>query len=321
MRKLLVNRFDNELPASTTPWNPENPDDLARLPLFPYVNLFTNLTYNSGSGQLHAGQIELQRHWRNGLALNVAYTLTHSDSNAPDSGFSSLGVVQYNAFDIEMDRGPDTNVVTNRLVANATWEIPVGRNRRHGANMPGWANALFGGWTVSTIFQARSGSHLTPWFSGYYTTSPWNTAHALDGLGNCFADCWRPDQVGDPKTGGSRDHFFDLAAYALPGDGQYGNTKKGSLTGPGTWVVNFAFYKDVITKQRFRLQLTALLDNAFNHPQFFAFYGDDFTNLTDFLNDGVADNGVTGVLGAGSIANVENFATGRVFRIGLRATF
>jgi hypothetical protein len=324
MRKLLVNRFENDLPASTTPFDPENEDDLKRLPLYPIVNNFTNLTYNLGSGQLHAGQIELQRHWKNGLALNAAYTLAHSDSNAPDSGNSSLGVVQYNSFDIEMDRGPDPNVVKHRVVANATWDIPVGRNRKHGANMPGWANALFGGWTASTIFQARSGNNLTPWFSGFYTTSPWNTFHALDGLGNCFSGCWRPDQVGDPNEGGSRERFFNPAAYALPGPGQYGNAKKGSLRGPGTWVVNFAFYKDVVSRQRFRLQLSALLDNAFNHPQFFIPYGDAFSDLTEFLNDGVLDNGVTGVLGAGGvdqIRSVEGFAPGRVFRVGIRATF
>jgi carboxypeptidase family protein len=321
MRGLLVNRFENQLPASTTPFDPENDADLARLPLFPIVNTFTNLTYNLGSGQLHAGQIELQRAWRNGFALNVAYTLAHSDSNAPDSGNSSLGVVQYNSFNIEDDRGPDPNVVKHRVVANATLDIPLGRNRKHGANMPGWANALFGGWTVSTIFQARSGNNLTPFFTGYYTTSPWNVGLPLDGVGTCFAGCWRPDQISDPNTGGSRDKFFNQAAYALPAPGKYGNAKKGSLRGPGTWVVNFAFYKDVVASQRFRLQLSALLDNAFNHPQFFTSYGGDFSDLSSFLNDGDPNNGTTAVLGAGAIANVEGFAPGRVFRVGIRATF
>jgi len=321
MRGLLVNRFENQLRASTTPFDPENEADLARLPLFPIVNTFTNLTYNLGSGQLHAGQIELQRAWRNGFALNVAYTLAHSNGNAPDAGLSSLGVIQYNSYDIEMDRGPDPNVVKHRVVANATWDIPVGRNRKHGANMPGWANTLFGGWTVSSIFQARSGNNLTPFFTGFYTTSPWNTGLPLDGLGNFFCCAWRPDQVGDPKSGGSRDQFFNQAAYALPGDGQYGNAKKGSLRGPGTWVVNFALYKDLVARQRLRLQLSALLDNAFNHPQFFVGYGDDFANLTSFLVDGDANNGSTGVLGAGAIGNVEGFAPGRVFRLGIRATF
>jgi hypothetical protein len=85
--------------------------------------------------------------------------------------------------------------------------------------------------------------------------------------------------------------------------------------------VNFAFYKDVISRDKFRLQLSALLDNAFNHPQFFTFYGDGFSQLDDFLVNGVPDNGTTAVLGGGSIANQEGFAPGRVFRIGIRASF
>ncbi len=85
--------------------------------------------------------------------------------------------------------------------------------------------------------------------------------------------------------------------------------------------MNFAFYKDVVARQKFRLQLSALLDNAFNHPQFFVPYGDSFAQLDDFLVNGDPHNGTTGVLGASTINNVEGFAPGRVFRLGIRATF
>jgi hypothetical protein len=320
MRKLLVDRDYNTLPASTTPFNPEDPADYARLP-FPLYGYYMDRVQNTGSGQFHAAQVELVRRWKSGLALNIAYTLAHSDSNAPDSGNSSLGVVQFDPYDIEKDRGPDPNVVKHRVVANATLDVPVGHGRAHGANMPGWANALFGGWTVSALFQARSGNNLTPFFTSFYTTSPWNTGKPLDGLGNAFCCAWRPDQVSDPNVGKTREAFFNQAAYALPADGKLGNAKKGSLLGPGTWVVNFAFYKDVVARQKFRLQLSALLDNAFNHPQFFVGYGDGFAQLDDALVNGDPNNGSTGVLGADSIANKEGFAPGRVFRIGLRATF
>jgi Carboxypeptidase regulatory-like domain len=323
MRKLLVDRDFNTLPASTTPFNPEDPADYARLP-FPLYGYYMDRVQNTGSGQFSAAQVELLRRYKNGLALNIAYTFAHSSSNAPDSGNSSLGVVQFDPYDIEKDRGPDPNVVKHRVVANATWDIPVGHGRKHGANMPGWANTLFGGWTVSTLFQARSGNNLTPFFSSFYTTSPWNTGKPLDGLGNAFCCAWRPDQVSNPNTGGTRDAFFNQAAYGIPADGKLGNAQKGSLRGPGTWVVNFAFYKDVVAKQRFRLQLSALLDNAFNHPQFFVAYGADgngFSQLDDSLFNGTPNNGSTGVLGAGQIDNKEGFAPGRVFRIGLRATF
>jgi hypothetical protein len=322
MRKLLVDRDANTLRPNTDFFDGDlsNPDTKARLP-FPLYGYYMDQVENTGSGQFHAAQVELVRRYKNGLALNVAYTLAHSDSNAPDAGNSSLGVVQFDPYDIEKDRGPDPNVVKHRVVANATWDIPVGRGRKHGANMPGWADALFGGWTVSTLFQARSGNNLTPFFTSFYTTSPWNTGKPLDGLGNSFCCAWRPDQIGNPNSGGSRDAFFNQAAYAMPADGTLGNAGKGSLLGPGTWVMNFAFYKDVIARPRFRLQLSALLDNAFNHPQFFAGYGSGFAQLDDFLINGDPNNGTTGVLGADTIANQEGFAPGRVFRIGLRATF
>jgi hypothetical protein len=319
-RKLLVDRDFNTAPASTN--TIILPDDFDKMP-FPLYGTFMDYVQNTGSGQFHAGQIELLRRFRNGLAFNIAYTLSHSDSNAPDTGNSSVGVVQFDPYDIEKDRGPDPNVVTHRLVANATWDIPVGRGRKHGANMPGWANALFGGWTVSTLVQARSGNHLTPFFTSFYTTTPWNTGKPLDGLGNAFCCAWRPDQISDPNVGHTRDQWFNQAAYALPAPGQLGNAKKGSLLGPGTWVVNFAFYKDIVTQQRFKLQLTALLDNAFNHPQFFPGYGQDsgFAQLDSWLVDGDPNNGSTAVLGGDTINNIEGFAVGRVFRIGLRATF
>jgi hypothetical protein len=322
MRKLLVDKDFNTLPASTNFFSGDlsDPETRARLP-FPLYGYYMDNVANRGEGQFHAGQIELARRWRNGFALDIAYTLAHSDSNAPDAGNSSVGVVQFDPSDIEKDRGPDPNVVKHRIVMNATWDIPFGHGRRHGANLPGWANTLFGGWTVSTLFQARSGNNLTPFFTSYYTTSPWNTGKPLDGLGNSFCCAWRPDQVGDPNVGGSRDAFFNQAAYALPAPGQLGNAKKGSLRGPGTWVVNFAFYKDIVTRDKFRLQLSALLDNAFNHPQFYAFYGDGFSQLDDFLVNGDPNNGTTAVLGADQIANQEGFAPGRVFRIGIRASF
>ena len=228
----------------------------------------------------------------------------------------------FDPYDISKDEGPDPNVVKHRIVMNGTWDIPVGHGRKHGADMPGWADTLFGGWTVSTLFQAKSGNNLTPFFSSFYTTSPWNTGKPLDGLGNNFCCAWRPDQIKDPNIDGTRDAFYDVTAYSMPADGKLGNAKKGSLLGPGTWVVNFGLYKDIITKDRFRLQVSALLDNAFNHPQFFVGLGNGFAQVDDYLIDGIVDNGTTAnVLGGGQIANQEGFAPARVFRIGLRATF
>ena len=128
--------------------------------------------------------------------------------------------------------------------------------------------------------------------------------------------------VGNPNTGGSRERFFDLTVFRFPSPGSLGNAKKGSVKGPGTWIVNLAFYKDIVRAKGVNVELTALLDNAFNHPQFGVGLGTGgFMDITDFLLSGETDNGVTGVLGADTVASPEGFSVGRVIRLGLRLRF
>ena len=57
MRKLLVDRDYNTLPASTVPFDPEDPADCARLP-FPLYGSFMDIVDNRGSGQFNAAQFE-----------------------------------------------------------------------------------------------------------------------------------------------------------------------------------------------------------------------------------------------------------------------
>jgi hypothetical protein len=324
MRKLLVTREYNSVPASNVPLGDinEDPEARARLP-FPLYGSFLNITENTGEGQFNALQLELQRRFKGGFAINAAYTLADSDSNAPDSGNSTIGVIQFDPYDIEKDRGPDPNVVKHRFVMNSTWDVPFGRSRPYGSDLPLWADAIVGGWTISTIVQARSGPNLTPFFVyGTDPIFPANTGVGLDGVGQ-FGESWRPDVVGDPNSGGDRDRFFDVTAFTLPADGTLGNAKKGSVRGPGTWIVNFAFYKDIVRTHGTTVEFTALLDNAFNHPQFFvpSLGTAGFMDLTSYLLEGDAANGTTAVLGADTVGNVEGFAPGRVIRFGVRMRF
>ena len=87
--------------------------------------------------------------------------------------------------------------------------------------------------------------------------------------------------------------------------------------------MNFAFYKDIVRSRSFTAEFSALLDNAFNHPQFSVGLGTNgsFLDLTDYLINGVADNGATAVLAADTVASNEGFSIGRVVRLGVRMRF
>jgi hypothetical protein len=41
--------------------------------------------------------------------------------------------------------------IRHRVVGTATWNIPVGRGKRFGGNMPVWANEFVGGWELTTL--------------------------------------------------------------------------------------------------------------------------------------------------------------------------
>ena len=287
-----------------------------RIPLYGY---YMDIVANRASGQFHAAQFELLRRYKGGLGGQRRLHAGALRQQRARHRQRTIGPVQFDPYDIEKDRGPDPNVVKHRFVANATWDIPVGHGRQHGANMPKWADALFGGWTVSTIVQARSGQHLTPFFSGFYTTSPWNTGKPLDGLGNCFCCAWRPDQITDPNTGGSRDAFFDQTAYAIPATGQAREREEGQPEGPRHVGGELRVLQGrdaheivpaaVLGAARQRVQPPAVLPDVRERVR----------RPHVALVDGDPNNGTTGVLGADTIANTEGFSPGRVIRLGIRA--
>jgi len=130
--------------------------------------------------------------------------------------------------------------------------------------------------------------------------------------------------INSPQVKAALDLYTDLLKKCGPPNyGTLGTAKRGSLKGPGTWVVNLAFYKDLFRTRGATVEFTALLDNAFDHPQFFVpdLGTGGFVDLTDSLINGIADNGTTGVLGADTVGNTEGFAAGRVVRFGVRLRF
>jgi Carboxypeptidase regulatory-like domain/TonB dependent receptor len=324
MRKLLVNRDLNTMPASTTPFDLDDPADHARLP-YPNLDPFLNAVLNAGDGWFRALQIEATRRFHRGLSLEAAYTRAATESTAPDLGNSSLGVVQYNPYDLEQDRGPDPQVPKHRFIMNATWELPVGRDRTHLQQLPGWADALVGGWTLSGIFQARSGNLLTPYFA--YGTDPIYPANTGRGLETVpfFGESWRPDVIGSVEGDRTRSSWFNPGAFALPAPGTTGNASRGIIEGPGNWVMNLGLYKTIVRAHRASVEFRATFENVFNHPQFSVNQDSPFLDLTDYLINDVPDNGVTNVLASSdtqdNVGSDEQFASARVVRLGVRVKF
>ena len=143
--------------------------------------------------------------------------------------------------------------------------------------MPAALDALLGGWTVSGIVQAQSGSHLTAFYS----------SHCGSGT-NCYGS-EKADSVDgqDPNSGPRHSRsvvqysgvsvaaFRDATGRSIFA-GRFGNADKGasSVQACGTWT--FAAMKEFRLNAQTRFGVNVFVTNLFNHAN----WGRPDTNVT-----------------------------------------
>ncbi len=116
--------------------------------LRPYPQFDTvNTTTNEGTSWYHALQVGLQRRFSAGYTLSGNYTYS-SFTEAIDF---------LNAADPSPWKGISSQDVPHRLTVSGIWEVPVGRGRRFGANLPAGVDAIVGGWQFQGIYTYQSG--------------------------------------------------------------------------------------------------------------------------------------------------------------------
>jgi carboxypeptidase family protein len=294
----------NEIAPSNTPWgtaldsdgdgiadnpiaacNPDDgtcvpsPADYARLP-YPNLGDFAIAFGNYGHSQSNSYQVQFDRRYAGGLMFNASYTYADQKSTGIDGGNSSLGGVPYDPFNPETDYTQDAWVSRHRFVFYGIYDLPVGRGKKLGSGMSGWADAVIGGWQSTFQMFAKSGTAFTPYWqcencgsnNNLRAAGPGNIAvDSVSALGD-FDDFigYRPLVVGNYKQHVG-DALFNADAFLPPTMGadvftNPGVARKNFLWGPGAWGVNFGVHKNFKLGERVTASLGADFDNLFNHP-------------------------------------------------------
>ena len=110
------------------------------------------------SSDYHGATVSVRQRMR-GLLWDFNYTFSKSIDDA--SGLQTSGVFG-SAFITNALRQRDNRAVSDFDIrhiinANAIWDIPFGRGRRFFTGANKFANAVFGGWTLTSIFRYNSG--------------------------------------------------------------------------------------------------------------------------------------------------------------------
>jgi len=218
-----------------------------------------------------------------GLSHTTSYKWARSIDNIEDRGAgqsdfqSEINGRTDDRFDPDYMRGKTTNIPDHRFVSSLIWNLPIGRDRAFGADMPAALDALVGGWTLSSVVQVQSGAHLT----AFYNT------HCGSGT-NCYGSEKADAVSGQDPNDGPRTlaQWFNTGAFTVAPFrdasgrsifiGRFGRAEKGAITGPGVWNVDFAALKDFSLGSQIRLRVNVFVTNLFNHAN----WGRPDTNVT-----------------------------------------
>ena len=191
--------------------------------------------------------LSVERRVSQGYSWRVAYTLSESTDQAPEHLAATSGR-QQDTNDIDAWEGPSDFDVRHRFVGNFVAELPVGTGRAWDAGSVG--NAIFGDWTVSGIYTARSGRPFTVNQGG------------LEGA------TWLPNLVGNPEGEESVDNWFNVAAFERVPAGVFGNAGRNILRGPGFVTFDMSLQKRVRFGDRIATSLRWDVFNLFNRANF-----------------------------------------------------
>ena len=265
-----------------------------------------NTRGNNGFSDYHALIIGAEsNNFRNrGLQFTARYTL----SSAKDNLSSTFSDANYNynlglldPFNPRLDYGYADFDARHRFTSSFAYEVPFFSKLGSSA-----ARQLLGGWTVTGIFNARTGNPFTVFDC---TSAVANTCQRfVPGGPLSFKGSGNPptsvDGNGDPVA-----NSFDYLALPpsvvfrnpLTNNGAVGPfpaemTRRNAFRGPGYWNMDAGLYKRVRFNEKYSLQLRFEAFNVFNHSNLFV----DVNNL-----DASGTNAVTALRGVFPSGNLE----------------
>lgn len=250
------------------------------------------ITYSSSDAKsFYNGMIvEVKKRFAQGFQLQGAYTWSKAiDDSSTGLGNSDFAEgIRSQPYDPHSDRGLSSFHLSHNLAINGLWSIPFPVSS-------GFVSYLLGGWRISSIFKATSGTPFEVNVGGRNAPALSRSAGGqrpdlLAGRNNAnvtsgvTAGCTFVGGVAGPSDNNPRnpntvlpgqklgtiDLYYDPCAFSLPPAGFYGNAGRNFLTEPRFINVDFSLLKSMpvgITEGS-QLEFHADFFNLFNHPNF-----------------------------------------------------
>ena len=239
----------NQLPVGTCP-NGACPGGVNYYSLLPYKGFNQiQIAENAARSSYNGLNIGWNRRFTKGLAFGVSYTYSKSYDNA-----SGRKDILYNAYDDRNFYGPSSFDTPHILVINWIWEVPYHKTT-------GFSGALFGGWQITGITQAQSGTPFSV-----------QTGDDFAGIGQSQNQPWQvngtpnyPMQFGSGGWLAAKDSSGN-AFFTKPTPGTFSNGYRNEFHGAGFSNWNLGLFKTFQIAEKTGLTFRAEAFNWLNHP-------------------------------------------------------
>jgi hypothetical protein len=244
--------------------------------LLPYPQ-FTSVSSDeppTAYSMYHALQITLEKRYSNGLQLSANYTFSKSidDSSIYDDNVSWLTNTSSWLYSVQdpnkpwLDKALSVFDIPNVFKLNYSYDLPFGRGRKFGSDMPRVLDLLVGGWRTAGIWTVHDGFPLTIGSENGGTPIPTYGQQ-------------RPDIVGTvarntgPESSWVNQYFANPSAFQLAAPYTLGDAPRNlsAIRSPFFWTTNLSIAKDFSLSSKYeamKLELRLDAQNAFNHPVF-----------------------------------------------------
>ncbi len=209
---------------------------------------------SNGSSNRQAGQIQLRRRLRSGLAATAQYTFSKSIDDAALGGRGQgTMVIAQDWLHLRAERALSS--FDQRHLLNLQVQYTSGMSVGGGARLGGWRSRLLKEWTVTSQVTAGSGFPLTPVYPA---------AAGTTGVTGSV----RPDVTGASIYAAPPGYYLNPAAYTAPAASSWGNAGRNSITGPAQFAVSASLGRTFRVRDRVSLDLRVDSSNVINHVTF-----------------------------------------------------
>ena len=275
-------------------------------PQYPYDIYYANKSASNYDGLL----VTLHKKYSQGVQFDLNYTYSHSIDNLSaiannvfGQGANFSGGVLCDPIHLRVCRGNSDFDITHIITGDGLYDLPVGKGKYFGRNVPSWMNQIIGGWQIAGDTQWRTGLAFTTLANAFPLSFNNNVPAILDGNNSAL-------NVSVHKTQGRVQLFADpnaaIGAFSEPLGFQAGS--RNNLRGPHFSLTDLSLNKHFPIRENYVLEFRAEAYNIFNHPSF-GLPGGGFGGTADISNPATF----------GFIASTAS--TARVMQFALRLDF